>query len=227
VPGRRFRRDPLKAEIRGYEGLVWAVHKKTDRAIRYPLDPEVEWWTLVALRSAGTGAAVAVGLYASVLQRSGLGDRAAMLKILVSDPSLDLSVAFEDRARVRSAYRVVLWAHMAAITAELWPAQYEREMRAAARVLEIESPQEEAVMAAGSTLARAGENDWVGFDQEVLAAVIAATTGIEPPTGVSSDLVDSDWLACCERGREAARTRMQRLCRRGLPTLDEVIGTPL
>jgi hypothetical protein len=230
----RWRRsgDPTRELIRGYGPLLSEVYRKLERRIRWPLDPEAEWWTLIALRCAATGAAVGLGESQRWLFRSARHPHMELAELITDGPRIELIAAFEDRSAVRSAYRVLLWAYAAETTAELWAPTYGAEMDAAARVLEPESDVETEVIRRGAALARevtggaASQSSarLLEFRLSTLAALVRAAIdrGLSPDDTWVEDS-RSTWLDCYARGKTAAASQLKRLVPSGLPSVQATV----
>jgi hypothetical protein len=212
---RRFGRDPLKSEIESYGKLPLRLYKQLDGDIRFPYDP-LTWWTHVGLRSAAAGAAIALGTYRLVL-----GARAES-----GEPLDRFTALLNDGRAMRAAYRVLAWAYMAEITAELWAPHYDVEMREARGALPRDNPHEEEVRDSGRALLQAAESEEERelrldqFRSQVLAAMIAAATASEGDAQTMAPVPEtSAWLDCYRQGRETAAARLRELAPSDLPTL--------
>lgn len=227
----RWRRsgDPTRELIRGYGPLLSEVYRKLDRRIRLPLEPEAEWWTLIALRGAAAGAAVGLGESERWLCRSGHGQHLELAELITDDPRIELTAAFQDRSAVRSAYRVLLWAYAAEAAAELWAPTYVAEMEIATRVLGAESNLEAEVIRRGASIAREVAGGASGlsarlleFRLAALAALVRAAIDWELSSGDPwVDASRSTWLECYARGKAAAASQVKRLVPYGLPTVHD------
>jgi hypothetical protein len=216
--------DPLRSQIRRYGESLAEVHRSVERRIRWPLDPEAEWWTLVGLRSAAAGAAVGLGEYRQSLHRSGQYGLPALAGLITEDPGLELAVTLHDRDAMRGAYRVLLWAYNVEINVELWGPRYWTEVELAAAVIGLDSGHERAVVRGGDSLkgapARDGPELARAFRCNVLTGLLRAATGSDfGPQHPAWEAAAGSWLNCYARGREAAATELKRLAPYGLPTL--------
>lgn len=224
----RRRRDPIREQIRGYGPLLAEVHRKLERRIRWPLETEAEWWTLIALRCAAAGAAVGLGESERWLCRSARHPHSELAELITDDPRIELTAAFQDRSAVRSAYRVLLWAYAAEMAAELWAPTYVAEMQTATRVLGTESDPEAEVIRRGASMARdvaggAASESSTGlleFRLAVFAALVRAAIDWDlSPRGSWVEESGSKWLDCYARGKTAGASQLKRLAPYGLPAV--------
>lgn len=225
----RRRRDPIREQIRGYGPLLAEVHRKLERRIRWPLEPEAEWWTLIALRSAAAGAAVGLGESERWLCRSAGHPHAELTELVTDDPRIELTAAFQDRSAVRSAYRVLLWAYASETAAELWAPTYVAEMEIATRVLGAESDSETEVIRRGASMAREATGGTASesstglreFRLAALAALVSAAIDWElSPRDAWVEESGSEWLDCYVRGKTAGEAQLKRLTPSGLPGVE-------
>ncbi len=225
---RRKPRDPIRQQIRGYGPLLSEVHRQLEHRIRWPLEPEAEWWTLIALRCAAAGAAVGLGESERWLRRSTRHPHGELAELITDDPLIELTAAFQDRTAVRSAYRALLWAYAAETAAELWAATYVAEMEMATRVLGIESDAEAEVIRRGASMARdvaggaasASSREPLEFRLAALAAIVRAAIGRELSAGDPwVERSASTWLDCYGRGKAAGASQMKRLAPYGIPAV--------